>query len=79
MGYACILDETSLCCGCGACVEGTDVRCPLCGHAVREALYKNGNEIVGCDRCVRIVYAEDIELPPSPGFWDGETYGDEER
>lgn len=30
-------------------------RCPICGSAECSYLYRNGNEIVGCEHCVVMV------------------------
>lgn len=34
-------------------------RCPVCG-AVCEKIYRNAEEIIGCDECVEKVDAEDV-------------------
>ena len=36
-------------------VDGMDIICPICGTDAASHFYRHGNEIVGCDCCIRIV------------------------
>ena len=36
-------------------VDGMEIICPICGTAEASHFYRHGNEIVGCDCCIRIV------------------------
>ena len=47
------------CDGCSACDGESDRVCPVCGKEC-ELIYKSADgDIVGCDNCIRIEFAED--------------------
>ena len=55
------------CTGCMSCYEHEEKKlyCPVCGRRINydEQVYidKQSDEILGCERCVKIEYAESLE------------------
>lgn len=40
--------------------EEIEYRCPVCGYHADEQVYLQDNEVIGCDRCVKIKRIEDL-------------------
>lgn len=54
-------DWNGIIAGCEECISAEDVpedtECPICGAAA-ETIYRDRKEIIGCNRCVEIVYED---------------------
>lgn len=51
-----------------------EVICPACGCGEASHFYRHGNEIVGCEYCIRIMERYEIEEGAEDDTYDHEDY-----
>lgn len=51
-----------------------EIICPACGCGEASHFYRHGNEIVGCEYCIRIMERYEIEEGAEDDTYDHEDY-----